>query len=104
MKGRTGGLSDDDRAGPVGCTEDRNDGPGIIDQGTGEQCHEIQPECPCAQAYQDHMKTIEGAEGNRGSDGKGEGRSLRRFLKMEYLFEQGLKGCHSWHSLFTVSK
>ncbi len=40
------------------------------------------------------MEPVERAEGDPGPDGKGEGRSLGRFLKMEELSQQGLKGGH----------
>src|SRR5690242_5599074 len=40
------------------------------------------------------MKAVERTEGDRGSDGKGEGCSPGRFFEMENVLEQRLKGCH----------
>ena len=49
------------------------------------------------------MKAIERTEGDRGSDGKGEGRALGRFLEMENMLEQGLKGGHGCRGYISVS-
>src|SRR5690349_6359857 len=94
IKGRTVGLSKDWGVGPIGASKDRHDGPWIVDEGTGEQRDEIQSECPCAEAYQNHINALEGTEGDRGSDGKCESCSLGRFFEMENVLEQRLKGCH----------
>src|SRR5262249_9952981 len=102
VKHRSVRTSQQNRACPVSRSQDGHDRPWIVDQRAGEQRDEVELECPRAESHQDHVKAIEWAERYTGADGECQRRSLRRFLKMEHLLEQGLKRGHGFRATVTV--
>ena len=78
-------------ADPVGSTEDRNHGPGIVEKGASHKREKVESQCPGADDHHDCVKSVGRGKSDEGSNGKGQRRSLRRLLEMEDLFQQGSK-------------
>ncbi len=98
------GSADQQRAAPVGSTEDGNDGPWIIDERAGQECDKIKPEQPGEQADENHMKTVGGTEGNEHAECKGKGRALGRFLKVQDLAKECAEGSGISHVVSLVTR
>ena len=79
--------AEQERTDPVGGTEDRDHGPGIVEKGAYHEREKVEAKCPGAEEHHDGVQSIGRGKADEDSDGEGQRSSLRRFLKMEDLFQ-----------------
>ena len=73
---------------PHGASENRQDGPGVVDQGAGQHGDDVQPKRPGAEKHADRMQAIRGRKGDEHSDRKRQCGPAGRVSQMEDLLRR----------------
>jgi len=88
VEGRAVRSTEQERTDPIGGAKNRNQGPGIVDEGSYHECEKVQTQRPSAEEHHGSVQSVGRGKGNEDPDGEGQRCSLRRFPQMEELFHQ----------------